>query len=92
MNGRPIYGDAELCTLQDDLEMVSLPLSHSQITDAGIKYIKGMSNLRELHLCDTQISDDGLRLLQSQPHSKLETVLALERTRVTEKGSFTSAA
>ena len=86
-NGRPIYGDAELRTLHDDLEIVSLPLSHSQITDAGIKYLKGMRNLKELSLIDTRISDDGLRILQSQSHPKLES-LALEGTRVTDKGLY----
>ena len=63
-----------------------MPLSHSKITDAGLDYLKAMKNLKSLALND-QISDDGLRLLQSQFHPKLET-LALIRTRVTDKGLF----
>jgi Leucine-rich repeat (LRR) protein len=64
-----------------------LSLSHSQITDAGIDYLKRMRSLKELFLDDTQISDEGMRRLQSQSHPKLET-LVLEGTRVTDKGLF----
>lgn len=42
-----------------------LNLSNSQITDAGMEHLKGLTKLSELNLNNTQITDAGLQELKT---------------------------
>ena len=52
------------------------------ITDAGLKYVKGLTHIRSLSLADTAITDAGLEDLRG---SKLEG-LDIQKSRVTQDG------
>jgi len=58
--------DKTLATLQGltDLEVLDVAgppaqLPSLEITDAGLKYLKGMTKLRSLWLYDTQVTEEG---------------------------------
>ena len=42
------------------------------MTDAGLKYLKGLTSLRELDLGETQVTDTGLKYLKGFTTSKTE--------------------
>ena len=54
-----------------------------QITDAGLVHLKGLTNLEQLDLVDTQVTDAGLVHLKGL--TKLRT-LFLDSTQVTDAG------
>lgn len=68
---------------KQDLEMTSLDLSGSRVTDKGLSYLTKWRNLRHLYLDDMNITDRGIQQLQSM--NRLET-LALSGTQITDKG------
>jgi uncharacterized membrane protein len=79
------FGDAELQKLGsvgNDLRW--LDLSRTGITDAGLKVLAKMPNLKHLDLRGTAVGDDGVRALAAVLHN-LET-LSLYGTRVTDAG------
>ena len=41
-----------------------LYLNNTQVTNAGLVHLKGLSNLQTLFLNDTQITDEGVKQLQ----------------------------
>ena len=42
------------------------------MTDTGLEHLKGLAQLRELNLGDTQVSDSGVsRLQQALPHCRI---------------------
>ena len=58
-------------------------LSNSQVTDAGLEYLRGLPQLTELNLSGTQVSDAGLEYLKGLRY--LER-LYLNGTRVSDVG------
>ncbi len=61
INASKEFGDEQLALLEPVAErIVWLDLARSQITDAGMETIGGMSNLERLHLENTAVSDDGI--------------------------------
>ena len=61
INAAKEFGDEQLALLEPVAErIVWLDLARSQITDAGMGTIGGMSNLERLHLENTAVSDDGI--------------------------------
>ena len=60
-----------------------MSLANTQITDAGLQYLKGMTQLEWLNLDSTQVSDAGLEQIKRLP--KLER-LVLTHTDVTDEG------
>lgn len=59
----PNLTDADLVNLKGLHELVLLSLN-DKVTDAGIKHLKGLSSLGELHLVGTRISDAGIAELE----------------------------
>ena len=55
----------------------------SQLTDAGLVHLKGLTNLQDFHLDDTQITDAGLVHLKGL--TNLQS-LYLYETQVTDAG------
>jgi hypothetical protein len=58
-------------------------LDGTQVTDAGLEHLKGLSQLRTLNLKDTQVTDAGLKRLKGL--SQLQS-LDLANTRATDAG------
>ena len=52
--------------LGDDLfvNVTKVDLRGSQVSDAGLKHLKGLTQLQELNLNDTKVSDAGLQHLK----------------------------
>lgn len=69
--------------LQAFPETVVLQMANPDVSDETLAYIKGMANLRELDLNDTQITDAGLARLARM--SGLQT-LRLRATNITDEG------
>ena len=74
---------ANLMTLYLGLELQSLALYHTRITDAGLKNLAGLSSLRTLSLGRTQVTDAGLKSLAGLKNLQS---LDLSETKVTEAG------
>jgi hypothetical protein len=64
----------------EDLDLGNIQ-ENSQITDAALSKLKGLDNLRMLHLDGTKVTDEGLKSLRDLP--KL-TLVGTARTAVTE--------
>lgn len=69
--------------LQTKPETVVLQMANPDVTDDTLRYLKGMTRLRELDLNDTQITDAGLPLLTQLPALQ---ILRLRQTRITDQG------
>ena len=79
------FGDAGLEPLGPIADKIaSLDIARSKVTDAGLKALAGMKNLKELHLEGTGISDAGLDHLKGL--AELE-YLNLYNTKVTDAGA-----
>jgi hypothetical protein len=77
-------GDAQLALLRPVQEQVAwLGLGKTQITDDGLEQIKGLKNLRKLHLENTNITDAGLVHLKDLSELRY---LNLYGTKVTDAG------
>jgi Leucine-rich repeat (LRR) protein len=66
-----------------DEPIVGVYLGSTKVTDAGLKHLAGLKQLRELDLSDTQVTDAGLKHLAGLKQLK---ELSLGRTQVTSKG------
>ncbi len=75
--------DAGLEHLRELTSLTRLDLGGTPATDADVVHLKGLINLKVLHLEDTQVSDAGLEHLQ-QLTSLSE--LSLGGTRITDAG------
>jgi hypothetical protein len=64
-------------------DTVVLQMANSEVTDETLKYLKGMSKLRELDLNDTQVTDGGLKYLTELPNLQQ---LRLRNTTITDDG------
>ncbi len=69
--------------LHDIPQLEELFLDDTQITDAGLKHLKGLSALRRLQLDGTQVRDAGLEHLKGL--ARLQH-LTLHKTQVTDAG------
>ncbi|MFH1264983.1 MAG: hypothetical protein ABIK89_04605, partial [Planctomycetota bacterium] len=58
-------------------------LNNTQVSDAGLEHLKGLSNLSALYLIETQVTDAGLEHLKG-----LESLqqLHVHNTQVTDAG------
>ena len=63
--------------------VIAVELGMSRVTDAGLENLRGLTELRWLHLSDAAITDAGLEHLSGL--TRLET-LNLENTKVTDTG------
>src|SRR5205814_4618467 len=76
--------DAALESLKGVSEqLVWLNLANTSVTDAGLKVLAGLKNLRRLHLEKTGIGDDGLAVVKNLAELQY---LNLYGTKVTDKG------
>lgn len=70
--------------LKDLNSLQGLHLSFNQnLTDTGLEHLKDLTNLKYLHLRNTQITDAGLKHLEGLTNLK---VLGLKTTKVTDGG------
>ncbi len=77
--------DSDLQPFGDALKgLRTLDLSNTQITDAGLEHLKGLTNLYSLRLDNTQITDSGLVHLKGL--TNLRGILWLSGTQVTDAG------
>jgi hypothetical protein len=74
---------ADYALLQTKPDTVVLQMANPDVTDETLQYLKGMSQLRELDLNDSQITDTGLPLLARLPALQ---ILRLRKTRITDQG------
>jgi hypothetical protein len=82
MRGR--FGDEQLARLRPVLSaVVSLDLSHTAVTDTGVRTLADATALKSLRLAETRVSDTALETLSSL--RELES-LNLHGTRVTGAG------
>ena len=52
---------------------VMVNLGGTNITDAGLRHLQGLINLKRLHLLDTQVTDAGVaELQQALPKGKIK--------------------
>jgi YHS domain-containing protein len=76
--------DAALESLKGVSEqLVWLNLANTSVTDAGLKSLAGLKNLRRLHLEKTGIGDEGLASVKGLPELQY---LNLYSTKVSDKG------
>lgn len=81
---REKFGDEHLAKLQPVLpSIVTLDLSHTSVTDAGVKALASAAKLRFLRLSETKVGDAALETLSQLP--ELES-LNLYGTQVTSQG------
>jgi hypothetical protein len=72
---------SDYAVLETKPTTVVLQMANPDVTDATLAYLKGMTQLRELDLNDTQVSDAGLAIVAELP--RLEQ-LRLARTKITD--------
>ena len=78
------FGDEQLAKLKSVLpSMVALDMSHTSITDEGVKFLASATKLKSLRLSETKVSDAALETLSKLP--ELES-LNLYGTQVTNQG------
>ena len=64
-------------------QLQRLDISHTQVTDAGLGHLKGLTQLDALWLNGTQVTDAGLNASRAWPNSK---GAGLAATQVTDAG------
>ncbi len=78
--GRPAW---LLEWIGDERKVVWVYLSHSKVTDAGLRHLRELTNLRGLILDGTQVTDAGLVHLKGLTNLRR---LVLKNTQVTDAG------
>ncbi len=77
------WGGREVQLDEESGKVFRVDLRDTQITDAGLEHLKGLTSLKQLDLRDTQITDAGL------VHLKGMTILKtcyLYDTKITDSG------
>ena len=64
--------------------VISVRLQNTGVTDAGLKYLEGLTQLRDLDLGGTKVTDTGLQHLKGLPQLRQ---LRLFATKVTDAGT-----
>jgi hypothetical protein len=64
-------------------ETIVLQMANADVTDQTLRYLQGMTKLRELDLNTTEVTDEGLKRLRQFPDLK---VLRLRGTKITDEG------
>ncbi len=64
-------------------ETIVLQMANANVSDETLTYLRGMANLRELDLNDSQVTDDGMPVLAKL--TALE-VIRLRGTKITDAG------
>jgi hypothetical protein len=64
-------------------DVVVLQMANPDVTDQVLASLRGMNQLEELDLNDTQVTDSGLRILKDLPAL---SALRLARTKITDQG------
>ena len=76
--------DRELASLVEGLGTLRfLSLADTRVTDAGMPHVAHLTDLEELHLDNTAVTDAGIQLLGGLRHLR---ILDLKGTRVTDAG------
>ncbi|MAG94272.1 MAG: hypothetical protein CMJ48_11040 [Planctomycetaceae bacterium] len=78
-----LFGDEHLLRVCIFDEILALNLDRTQVSDAGLQHLRGLSDLEYLWLEGTRVTDAGLKHLEGS--SKLKGIW-LEGTQVTPKG------
>ena len=65
-------------------QLKNFELRDSQVTDAGLVHLKGLTKLRELYLDETKVTDAGLEHLAGL--TNLQKGLNLTLTQITDAG------
>ena len=76
-------GDDDLIRIGKLKRLQMLDLRDTRISDAGLRHLRGLRDLKLLVLTGTKVSDRGLSELENMP--QLE-VLCLEETKITDAG------
>ncbi len=72
-----------------DKPVIQVIFNHTQVTDAGLEYVKGLPKLQLLELWDTQVTDAGLEHIQGLTQLQslvLGVTKELGATKVTDAG------
>jgi len=64
-------------------DWLSVDLSNTQVTDADLEHLKGVTSIHSLELSNTQVSDAGLEHLKGLTDL---IILDLRDTQVTDEG------
>ena len=60
------------CPTSINCPLWGLDLFDAQVTDAGLVHLKGLTQLQELYLVDTKVTDEGVKKLQQAlPNCKI---------------------
>lgn len=68
------------------MNLKSFQLGFTRVSDAGMEYLKPLTNLQGLALCQTEVGDEGLRYLKGMTSLRK---LGLHLPRLTDMGSMT---
>ncbi|MBY0523007.1 MAG: hypothetical protein K2R98_06395 [Gemmataceae bacterium] len=77
------WDQTDYSVLQARPTVVVLQMANGDVTDATLENLRGMTQLRELDLNDTQVTDRGLELLATLPQLR---ELRLARAKITDEG------
>lgn len=59
----------------------------TQVTDAGLKHLEGLKNLKKLYVWQSKVSEDGMKQLNTKlPNVEIVGELKLETPKVVEEG------
>src|ERR1700680_1771113 len=80
---KKLGGKVEVDTHGPDRAVVAVNLKHTEVMDASLKHLQGLTKIETLDLKDTRVTDDGMVYLKGLTNIE---VLELGRTKVTDKG------
>jgi len=80
---RAIEGMGGIVKLDESRRAIEVDLSETNVSDAGLEHLKGLTNLDKLVLSNTQVTDAGLKHLQGLTNL---ITLWLDNTKVTDAG------
>lgn len=80
---KKLGGTVEVDVNRPDQPVVSVNLKRTQVMDASLEHLKGLSKLQVLVLKETQVTDGGIVYLKGLTNIE---ALELGKTKVTDKG------